>query len=731
MRKLRVSLAALLFLLTAGTAPSRGSADSEYPAQQVLFVGDRACGDNPTDCAFESFVPAHPFLHVVVHDQPGNAAWAVWKGTTCDGPTTELAGGEPVASSGFQEVVANLVPGSPSGSPACLLFRGGYGRSVTYYAAYTDDTPTLDAPTVLPNYRAMGGRPDEGDVDVTYIHRDPSYDFDARPNTPRVGQLVTYTAHVVNAGGRPELPISFTWFWDGKPVSSGQSSSPLLPFAEQTYSLTEPWDPEDHRLTFRTSTTSPQLSTDNDSLTIDTAAVSLGFWVERSAYTYFRSYQLRYCTVQGCSGSDSLEDWLQRQVAAWNGILRGAAYPGIDPAGIHMRVRVDKIVIVPDGALPLHGGIASDDPDKLDRSVDLQWGLPSAGVQQAYPLAQIGPFRVDWALLHELGHARSLADLYRFDIPVSGGSTFDIAAIDRQAVFDPADPFSVTAHLRAFTGTDGGTLLYQNEERDLMACVCSDYYSAYTAIVLNRLGDRRAKCGNYNAPCNIGDWYLDLPPRNLLRIAAAARRNLAVRAFFDTSNTYDVHAFSQTESVPLKRVGSDFELPADPFDDRGSVERAGHNLLLLEISDSVGLDRFCFMEPTAFNLAYWQGYTSPALPAVFTVHLALIHDNDCELSQPPVRVNEPFATSVARSGVTVSAVTSTRTAPHRLVTVRLVDPLGNPMRDRLVRVSAGSDRPLAQGYTGAGGLFTVNAPSAKGAIHVDDVTDDLTLAPGS
>jgi hypothetical protein len=605
--------------------------------------------------------------------------------------------------------------------------RGGYGQASTYYAAYFDDNRTADAAVVYPMYEYLGGRPDLADLDVTYIHRNPSYAYDAVPNTPRVGQAVTYDAHVVNQGGRLISTFAYRWRLDGKELRAGEYATSLPAFGEATLSLTLPWTAVDHRLEFQASTSDSELSTQNNSLSIDTNAITLGLWVERSAYLYFRDYQQRFCAVQGCVGSDSLEDWLQREVYAWNVLFKRAAYPGLTPHGVTTRVRVDKIVVVPDGALPIHGGIASDDPDRQDHSVDLQWGLPAQNVEQAYPLTSAGPFRIDWALLHELGHARSLADMYRFDFPVDSPSRIDITAVNGRPAYNAGDPFGVSNSLRGFAGSDGGTLVYQNVERDLMSCVCSDFYSPYSALVLNRLGNRPALCGNFNPPCNIGDWYLDMPPKNLLRVLTASGKKpdgpVTVRVFYDSGVGYGTHQFTATDSTTWRNVGDDFLLPPDPFRSRGSVDQAGHNLLLIEVT-TTNVDQFCFQEPTDLNMAYWEGHVDPGHPAVFTLRLGRTMQNACNLSLPPALVNEPFATSAVLSSASLGPVVLGGHSRFRLATIKLLDPSRVPMHARRLVVRDERGLTVAQGTTDSNGIYQVKVSATTSSIMIDDVTDN-------
>jgi hypothetical protein len=727
----------VLLACLATTYGSEPAARAETPLAgvQSLFAGDHLCGDNPTDCPFPATTALHRYLHIVLHDKPGDVDWGVWVGPDCASSVSEATGAMPVKASGYVEAVVDLQVGHAKtweGTPLCFLFRGGYGQASTYYASYFDDSSQVDATKVYPEYERLGGRPDLADLDVTYIQRTPSYAYDASPNMPEPGKSVTYTAHVVNQGGRPLSSFRYHWLLDGKETGSGQSSSDLGTFDQMLVSVTLPWSTANHKLTFRAVASEQELSTENNSLSVDTDAITLGFWVEQSAYTYFRDYQQRYCAVQGCAGSDSLEDWLQRQVRAWNVLFRRASYAGLTPAGITTRVRVDKIVVVPDGALPLHGGIASDDPDKRDHSVDLQWGLPARDIAEAYSQSSSGPFRIDWALLHELGHARSLADLYRFDFPVDSPSRIAVVGADGRPVYDASDPFGIENKIRGFAGSDGGTLVYQNMERDLMSCVCSDFYSPYSALVLNRLGNRRALCGNFNPPCNIGDWYADIPPKNVIRVLNQSGRTPAgpvkVRLFYDSGGGYDLHQFTQQDSTALTGLENEFTLPTDPFRSGPSTDRIGHYLLLIEVTTSE-IDQFCFQEPTDFNLAYWEGHSDASHPAVFTLRLGHTVQNACMLSLPAALVNEPFGTSTSASSVRLGPVTEGPKGKYRVATVQLVDAARIPMHMRRLVIRDQQGRTVAQATTDLHGGVSTRIPAPVSSISVDDVTDNhLMLA---
>ena len=186
-----------------------------------------------------------------------------------------------------------------------------------------------------------------------------------------------------------------------------------------------------------------------------------------------------------------------------------------------------------------------------------------------------------------------------------------------------------------------------------MSCVCSAFYSPYTAVVLNRLGNRRALCGNYQCPMQ----YRRLVPRHAAEKRAAGPGSIRgerrpVRSPCDCSTIQgSVTARTALPSrIPRYSPGETAHSPcrSTRFDRMAHRTSAGHNLLLLEVT-APGIDRFCFQEPTDFNMAYWAGYVDAAHPAVFTLRLNRIWQNACRLIRPPALVNEPFATSVQTS----------------------------------------------------------------------------------
>lgn len=733
MRNLRWLLC-MAFCLGSLTAGTRVAARVVVPDVHSLLLGDRDCGDD-TDCAYPATTVDRLYLHVVVHDLPGNDDWRVQAAPYCSAAMPDVAGGGAIPASGYLESVVDLsaVVVSAGRPTVCIVIRGRKHWAVTYYAAYLDDSPEPDAGTVYPDYPSANGAPDLPDLDVTYIHRSPAYPFDAAKNDPHTGDPVTFTAHIQNAGYRPSLVTPYRWTLGARVLGEGEIP-PLEPGQDMSFDIGWRWETGPHEVKFSIDPTTQEISKGNNSVTIRTDALSLGFWVERGAYDYFKRWQWKYCRDNPCSGSDSLQDWLQRQVKAWNHLLAGSTHRN-SPAGILERFRLDEVTVVPDGALPLHGGLATNTPDAPDHSVDLEWGLPSAGVTTAYPHNWEGPFDVDWGLIHELSHARSLVDLYRFDIPIPGDSSIDVHGMDGQPVFDSGNPLDAQRKIRAFVTDTGQEFLYQNHERDLMSCTCTPGYSEYSAMVLNRLGLRRAVCGNSNPPCNLGDWLDDIPPVNRIRIVDsngdAIPDGSEVKTFFDLSDGYTSHSFRQDAVRSFRVSGGTIQLGPDPFLTGTSRWQPGHNLLLVEVAAG-GQDDFCFLEPTQFNTAYWLGYRDAVHAATYTLRVGAEVRNGCNLQLPPGLVNEPFATSPYASAVTSRTRSRNRAAMALDITVRLDDGSSpaRPMRARVVHAVSAKGMMLGSATTNERGIAHMTLQPPAASIRIVDVTDNnLPIGP--
>ncbi len=214
---------------------------------------------------------------------------------------------------------------------------------------------------------------DQPDIDVLYLERTPRLSFDPTDTTyhsglPTNGQPVTCLAHVKNWGTNP-VAVPFEWRFDGATARSGSvtlgaTQAVALPFAWS-------WETNTHTIEFRADpdNTLAELSKLNNRRVIRSNALLVGLWVEQSLYNYFHNTQYKLL-----DGANSFEDWGQRMVDRWNWTMHKAVFP-FAPDAFLDDLSLDEVVIVPDNALPLAGGIAGNNPDSRDRTVDMEWGI--------------------------------------------------------------------------------------------------------------------------------------------------------------------------------------------------------------------------------------------------------------------------------------------------------------------------------------------------------------------
>jgi hypothetical protein len=218
--------------------------------------------------------------------------------------------------------------------------------------------------------------------------------------------------------------------------------------------------------------------------------------------------------------------------------------------------------------------------------VDLQWGFPVAALD-FYPLSEAFPMTVGNAFLHELGHARSLVDVYAWSITRSKD----------EVQLTPGPP------------RDQSGYYYASLQHGLMHFDWG-HIDRYSAVVMNLMAGRRASRGNYNAPWNIG-WFLnDLPATNrarFIRADGSAIANRTIRIYRPSAADGYSMTFDDREDFTLTTDGNgSVVLPRNVFSD-GAIDRDPLNgVAIVEISDG-SARRWAFLDSLQFNLAYWRG----------------------------------------------------------------------------------------------------------------------------
>lgn len=507
------------------------------------------------------------------------------------------------------------------------------------------------------------------DLNAAYIMRTARYPYDATKNQPAPGEAVTFHAKIANRGGQASGPFAYTWFVDDVPVNTG-SYPGLAPTVATTLTLDWAWQDEIHKvaLVLDPANLITEVSEQNNRVEDRTNGLAVGFWVEQSVYDWMNLHQ-----VELGLGSVSWEDWAQRQLRVWNQMLATAIHP-LTPEGAIDRLRLDKVIIVPDNSLPRP--YPGNYPDTSDKTVDLMWGfayelvLPPNG----WYLNDPTPLNVEYSLLHELSHARYLMDLYGLNVvigalhlqaavdstvttlsvPNAGGVSLPAyLAIDREMVVCSA--YAAPAFSGCERGAGGTTArshaanalvnlavvrlqdgqgnlvqggpdlpivsifndhiyyninvvdLYNLDGEDLMNG--GHMYVQHSAYAWNRIAGRRPVCGNYNAPCNLGEYANDLPMLNVVELRGEDEQPLAGA---------QVELYRRREAPGL--YGKLFDAPPDMIgvtDGQGQVD-FGHDMFstgriwtpegvcLIKILAG-GKAYYRFLEVTVPNESYWSG----------------------------------------------------------------------------------------------------------------------------
>lgn len=432
------------------------------------------------------------------------------------------------------------------------------------------------------------------DLTVGWISRTPELDYvwaSANPQSdgwPLAGTTVTWRAHIRSWRSEP-VTLPYTWRIDGSEAARGTII--VAPNTVTVVELPWLWSFDRHRIAFT-------LDGSNE-LEVFSDALSAGFWVEQSFYDYFHANQ----SALGI-GSTGFEDWAQRTIALFNDMAALAIYPET-PTGVIDRWRLQKIVVVPDGALPLSGLPAdaslgangATHPDQNDRTVDLMWGFRKAHLSRYTRGAKLDPLNTFYTgvdVLHELGHARYLADVYAWDT--------------RHA------PPAFVIDVPGVVPTEAAGLVHRTPEQGLMNKHYS-YIDRYSAIAMNRIAGRRAVLGNYNEPRNFAEFLNDLPAEN--RVTIRDENGVAI-----PNAEVLVYQAARSQPTPLW-YGAHFDATPDltlRTDERGRVLMGrspfGTVVHAPDLNTGVAIvrvgSRVGYLESRLFNLAYWRGETELA-----------------------------------------------------------------------------------------------------------------------
>jgi len=453
---------------------------------------------------------------------------------------------------------------------------------------------------------------DGGDLAIGWISRTPQIDYIRDSQHPDVegwpvtGERVTWSAHIKSWSDVNRKAVGYAWYLNGVKVASDSIDIPANSYVTVDYAWDWTFDRHELTLVLDPANEFNEEAESNNSLTIYTDALSAAFYVERSVYNHFRTHQGELDV-----GSTCWEDWAQRQVKQWNDMCAAAIYPDT-PNGVRDRLRLDNIIIVDDGALPLsEDGSPVYCPAQEDKSVDIQRGFPTTlldgdSYKDYVTVSEDNPFYVDGALLHEIGQTRYLIDVYGFNVSENGdGST--VALQENGKLVAGSDYMPI----------DAAGYVYQIPQDGLMNNN-STKIDPYSALALNQIAGFRATHGNYYTPDNMGAFLNDLPEQNSLILkneAGGILPHAAVSIYQATekSGVWYGKYFDETPDLQFTAdVSGRVVLGPCPFSEDGLIHHGyglanGAILLKIEHENQKG---YTFVDVTPFNMAYWRGQTS-------------------------------------------------------------------------------------------------------------------------
>jgi hypothetical protein len=446
----------------------------------------------------------------------------------------------------------------------------------------------IPQPDQTSNSIIISSIPNGIDLDVTYISRQPSYEWTASKQWPDPGEAVTFTAHVINKGTNASGTFSYAWYIDGQIVQTGDTGS-LTPGSEVTFTQGWSWQSDQHMVGFKADPQNliSETGENNNEIVDVTDAMTLGFWVEQSVYDEFNNH------INGI-GTYSWEDWAQMIIQHWNWMFEQSVYP-LAPEGGLTRVRLDMITIVPDGTL-FNQGCCHAPPENV---TDGEWGF---SIQEYQNCSMNHCFDGPWWVIHELMHyLYGRIDLYAFG--VQGGDV---------KVLDDNGNTIVGTSLLPFQKWD---VVYYDQYRwwDLMDGGQGDgvYFSDHTIYSLNNdwpVGQRT----------HLGWTYVyDLPTETKIRVLDIhdqPLQNFQVSVYQAVGGDGSSGPYSQLFDNVVDILGTTdsqglFSLGSHPF---GDLERwgtpAGVDLIKLHNPVS-GNNRYVWLDLPYLNLAYWRGDT--------------------------------------------------------------------------------------------------------------------------
>ena len=482
-------------------------------------------------------------------------------------------------------------------------------------------------------------KPDLPDLTVRYIERlprDPGFHGVVDYNQPgkkdlpvlmvdpakyqlhrQVDEVVTFVIHVFNAGAAAAGPFDYTVSIDDQPFESGRIDG-LKPAEEKLVEVEWNWedDPHEIKVELDPQKTIKEITRLNNTFVDPTRALTFFFAVHQTTYDNF-SKSLNVVD------SFCFEDWAQYHVHMMNYLFAESKWPSA-PNGIAERVRVDKIIVVPETDEKLyekHRRRNGDPKEIIEYNGNWSFGK-SDPIEQTQRWA----LSVDWGLPHELAHQLGLVDIYQLNV----------------------DPWQI--NVRRGDGCCYNYKHFYPEPKTMMHWHGPHLFSEQCANYLNQtLGRPRGY---------FGDYYYDVPDKCILQVlsnsgkpVSGAKLELYQRHAFEEPFGHigpEPIATGQTDQqgqfvmpnrpAPHHKVWAEpgmhaYEMRDNPW---GHIHVVGANATMLARVTAADCEEFYFLRLFDFNVAKWRGHDKQY------VHVLKSHLPDPGAPEPPQNLRVEF-----------------------------------------------------------------------------------------
>jgi hypothetical protein len=355
--------------------------------------------------------------------------------------------------------------------------------------------------------------------------------------------------------------------------------------------------------------------TATDKLEIYSDALSVGIWIEKSIYDW----------MSKDPHVPNFEKFMRRQIIQWNNILAGnILLEKIDLSNQSIRtidrVRLDRVVVVPDGS-----------PYPKDVDTDMIWFYSnrSNDARFLHSGSPISVIEDQTIVLHELLHQRGLIDLYAYEVlhrPENGSEV---------QILNPDGSKAAGSRWMPFLGNlpDGNKLYAPHFDSGLMGYDYSypAYLSQHSAYGLNLFSGRRTprtidRFGNLENALADSNHYMTHVPNHIEVEMVSSSGELLQNHFLDIFIDIGRHSYQDVYSGdPQIILQSDSlgiaVLPSELWSDESWIKRMHANVLILRARSVENATwAYSFLPVYDLNMAYIRGFKASAR---FTLNFSL------------------------------------------------------------------------------------------------------------